>query len=151
MIPLPVLPLLNARPGSSQPISDGLASCLDKGSLFSRASDSVSTFHSKHALRTLTKTSLIKSVCELTSGSCGMRPHGDRHSNVKGRGPVSMSAVFTTVSVTQRWLYVSPSIIIHCFTQSSSANFGVGKSLRCFDHLHIPLANVLWSFTMVYR
>ena len=55
-----------------------------------------------------------------------MRPHGDRHSNVNGRGPVSMSAAFTAVSVTQRWPYISPSIIFHCCIQSS------GKIVKVF-------------------
>ena len=78
-----------------------------------------------------------------------MRPHGD--SSVNGRGPVSMSAAFTAVSVTHRWLYISPSIMIHWCIQSSSANLSEGKLLRCFYHLRIPLANVLWSFTMAYQ
>ena len=49
--------------------------------------------------RTLARTSLIISMRELTSGLTSTRPHGDRHSNVKGRGPVSISADFTVVSV----------------------------------------------------
>ena len=81
------------------------------------------------------------SVCEVMSGSTNKRPHDDRHSNVKGRGPM-LSADFTVVSVKHRWLYISTSRECHCCTQSSVVNLGVGKSVRCLDHFRIPVANV---------
>ena len=45
------------------------------------------------------------SVRELTSGSFSTRPHGDRHSKVKGRGPVSTRANLTVVSQMVVYLY----------------------------------------------
>ena len=80
------------------------------------------------------------------SGSAGTYPHGDRHFNVKGRGPVSISTDLIVVSVKHRWL--STSIECHCCTQLCVVNLGVGKSVRCLDHFHIPVANVFWPLTM---
>ena len=77
-----------------------------------------------------------------------MCPHGDRHFNVKGRGPVSISTDLKAVSVKHRLLCMSTSIECHCCTQSSVVNLGVGKSVRCLDHFRIPVANVLWPLTM---
>ena len=57
--------------------------------------------------RTLTKTSVM------ISGTC---PHGDRHFNVKGRGPVSISTDLKAVSVKHRLLYMSTSIECYCCT-----------------------------------
>ena len=40
------------------------------------------------------------------SGSASTDHHGDRHFNVKGRGPVSISTDLIAVSVKHRWLYI---------------------------------------------
>ena len=42
-----------------------------------------------------------------------MCPHGDRHFNVKGHGPVSISTDLKAVSVKHRLLYMSTSIECH--------------------------------------
>ena len=54
--------------------------------------------------RTLTNSSLMISVRGQMSGSAGTCPHGDRHFNVKGRGPVSISTDLKAVSVKHRLL-----------------------------------------------
>ena len=56
------------------------------------------------------------------SGSASTDPHGDRHLNVKGRGPVSISTDLIAVSVKHR------------------LNLGVGNSVRCLDQFRIPVA-----------
>ena len=99
-------------------------------------------------MRMLTRTSLIISVSGQMSGSAGTCPHGDRHFNVKGRGPVSISTDLKAVSVKHRLLYMSTSIECHCCTLSSVVNLGVGKSVRCLDHFRIPVVNVIWPLTM---
>ena len=96
---------------------------------------------------TLTRTSLMISVRGQMSGSAGTCPHGDRHFNVKGHGPVSISTD-KAVSVKHILLYMSTSIECHCCTQSHGVNLGVGKSVRCLDDFRIPVANVLWPLTM---
>ena len=98
--------------------------------------------------RTLTRTSLIMPERGQMSGSAGTYPHGDRHFNVKGRGPVSISTDLIAVSVKHRWLNMSTSVECHCCTQSSVVKLGAGKSVRCLDHFRIPVANVLWPLTM---
>ena len=65
---------------------------------------------------TLTRTSLIISVRGQMSGAAVTCPHSDRHFNVKGRGPVSISTDFKAVSVKHRLLYMSTSIECHCCT-----------------------------------
>ena len=54
-------------------------------------------------MRTFIRTSLIMSACGLMSGLTSTHPHGDRHFNVKGHGPVSISADLIAVSVKHRW------------------------------------------------
>ena len=72
-----------------------------------------------------------------------------RHFSVKGRGPVSISNDLMAVSVKHRRLYMSTSIECHCCVQSFVVNLGVGKSVRCLDHFHIPVANVFCPLAMV--
>ena len=68
-------------------------------------------------------------------GSPGICPHGDRHFNVKGFGPVSISTDLKAVSVKHRLMYMSTSIECHCCTQSHVVNLCVGKSVRCLDQV----------------
>ena len=51
-------------------------------------------------------------------------PHGVVHCKQKGRGPVSISAVLTAISLRHRWLYISVNTVRHSTCQS-----GVWKRL----------------------
>ena len=43
-------------------------------------------------------------------------PHGVEHCKQKGRGPVSISAVLTAISLRHRWLYMSVNTVRHSVT-----------------------------------
>ena len=94
------------------------------------------------ATRTSTIMSLIKQPWGVVSGCCVSRPHGDRQSKVKGRGPVSTSADLILSSVSHKYVYMSVSISNHCWVSVVDLNFGIGKSTSIRDHFLIPVANV---------
>ena len=102
------------------------------------------SFPAVKCTRVSIRTSLIRFPRETASVASHSAPHGAEHCKQKGRGPVSISAVSTAISLRHRWLYISVNTVRHSICQSGVWKRLFGKSVRCLVHFRTLVAN-RWS------
>ena len=121
------------QPGSSATTNQRTA-FLRPPRLAPGASHSADVSFPARCTRVSMRMSLIRFPREIVFVVSHNAPHGAEHSKQKGRGPVSISAVLTAISLRHRWLYISVNTVQHSTCQSGVWKRLVGKSVRTSEY-----------------